>query len=58
VEVGTQRWSAQPGERVWVPRGETHRMGNTGDRPGRVLEVAYGDFDEADIERLHDDYVR
>jgi hypothetical protein len=33
-------------------------MANQGERPGRVLEVAFGDFDEADIVRLADDYAR
>jgi hypothetical protein len=33
-------------------------MGNSGDRAGRLLEVGFGHFDEADIERLEDDYVR
>jgi mannose-6-phosphate isomerase len=33
-------------------------MANRGDQPGRLLEIAYGVFDEADIERLDDDYAR
>ena len=43
---------------MWVPRGSTHRLGNPGPMLARVLEVAFGDFDEADIERLEDDYTR
>ena len=58
VTVGEQTWSAQPGEKVWVPQGSVHRMANKGDAPGRLLEVAFGDFDEADIVRLEDDYTR
>lgn len=58
ITVGERTWVAQPGERIWVPAGETHRMGNSGDAVARVLEIAYGDFDEDDIERLHDDYER
>ncbi len=58
VTVGDRSWTAQPGDTVWVPCGATHRMGNTGDRPGRLLEVAFGHFDEADIHRLQDDYAR
>lgn len=46
------------GERVWVPRGAVHRMGNQGDTEVRVLELAFGHFDEDDIERLEDDYAR
>lgn len=58
VEVDDRSWSARPGERVWAGRGSRHRMGNSGTRPGRVLEVAFGHFDETDIERLQDDYAR
>ncbi len=58
VTVDDRSWLAQPGETVWVPRGATHRMGNPGEQPGRLLEVAFGLFDESDIERLQDDYVR
>ena len=58
VTVGERTWEAQVGESVWVPQGAVHRMANKGDRPGRLLEVAYGDFDEADIVRLEDDYAR
>jgi mannose-6-phosphate isomerase-like protein (cupin superfamily) len=58
ITVDERHWTAQPGETVWVPRGSVHRMGNSGDRPGRLLEVAFGHFDEADIERLEDDYAR
>ena len=58
VTVGERSWRAEVGETVWVPRGSTHRMGNSGDQPGRLLEVGFGHFDEADIERLQDDYAR
>jgi mannose-6-phosphate isomerase len=58
VEVGDREWDAQVGEQVWVPSGAKHRLGNPGTRPGRLLEIAFGDFDESDIERLQDDYAR
>lgn len=58
VTVADRTWSAAAGESVWVPQGAIHRMANKGDRPGRLLEVAFGDFDEADIVRLEDDYAR
>lgn len=58
VTVGERTWSLGAGERAFVPVGTAHRMGNSGDRPARVLEVAFGHFDEADIERLEDDYTR
>ena len=43
---------------MWIPRGATHRVSNPHDVPGRFLEIALGDFDEDDIERLEDDYAR
>ncbi len=58
ITVDDREWTAQPGEIIWVPRASTHRMGNSGDRPGRLLEVAFGHFDESDIHRLQDDYAR
>ena len=58
ITLDERTWTALPGETIWVPRGSTHRMGNSGDQPGRLLEVAFGHFDEADIERLDDDYAR
>jgi mannose-6-phosphate isomerase-like protein (cupin superfamily) len=58
VTVGDRTWTAEVGEAVWVPVGSVHRMANKGERSGRLLEVAYGDFDEADIVRLEDDYAR
>ena len=58
ITVNDKQWQAQPGEMIWVPWGATHRMGNSGTRPARLLEVAFGHFDEADIERLEDDYAR
>jgi mannose-6-phosphate isomerase len=58
VIVGEESWTAQVGERVLVRAGQLHRLGNSSARPGRVLEIAFGHFDEADIERLDDDYTR
>jgi len=58
VEVDGRAWSAEVDEQVWVPRGAVHRMTNRGDRAGRLLEIAFGHFDEDDIERLQDDYSR
>jgi mannose-6-phosphate isomerase-like protein (cupin superfamily) len=58
VRVGKQTWTLEVGERLVVPAGELHRLGNDTDQPGRILEIAFGDFDECDIERLEDDYTR
>lgn len=58
VTVGRRTWQAEPGELVWVPQGEVHRLCNVGQERARVLEIAFGAFDECDIERLDDDYER
>ena len=58
VEIGGVVEKVQPGEKVWIPRGTTHRLENRGEQTARVLEIAFGHFDECDIERLADDYAR
>ena len=58
ITVGDETWAAQAGELLWIAPGVTHRITNEGERPGRILEVAFGTFDEDDIERLSDDYDR
>jgi mannose-6-phosphate isomerase len=58
VTVGERSWRAHAGERIWVPAGAVHRAGNPGAVRARILELAYGQFDEADIERIEDDYAR
>ena len=58
VTLDEREWTAQPDEVIWIPQGAVHRMGNSGGVEGRVLEVAFGHFDEDDIHRLHDDYAR
>jgi mannose-1-phosphate guanylyltransferase/mannose-6-phosphate isomerase len=58
VEVEGQTNSVVTGGRAWIPRGSTHRLGNSGTAVVRVLEIAFGHFDEDDIERLVDDYDR
>jgi mannose-6-phosphate isomerase len=57
VEIDGHRSEPRVGERLLIRAGQTHRLGSSG--PGvRVLEVAFGDFDEDDIERLEDAYGR
>ncbi len=58
VEVAGLASTVDAGGRAWIPRGSTHRLGNSGNTAVRVLEIAFGHFDEDDIERLVDDYDR
>jgi mannose-6-phosphate isomerase len=57
VLVGERTHVAATGEEFFIPRGTVHRV-TGGDRPARFLEVAFGSFDEDDIERLEDRYGR
>lgn len=58
ITIGDAVVTASAGDEFFVPVGERHRMGSASDRPCRVLEIAFGHFDEDDIERLSDDYGR
>ena len=57
VELDGKAWETKAGEEVWIPVGATHRVRAPG-KGGRLLEVAFGHFDEADIVRLSDRYGR
>lgn len=46
------------GEEVWIPVNVRHRLSCTGDKPVRVLEVTFGNWQQADITRYEDDYDR
>ncbi len=57
VTVGEQKTEVKPGDNFFVARGAKHRV--LGGPNGVVfLEIGFGDFDEADITRIEDDYGR
>jgi mannose-6-phosphate isomerase len=58
VEVAGRSWTPAAHEEIWIPAGATHRLSAPGERGGRIVEVAFGHFDEDDIERLSDRYGR
>jgi mannose-6-phosphate isomerase-like protein (cupin superfamily) len=58
IQIGNRVVEAQPGEEFVVSAEEPHRIRNTGQTRGRVLEVAYGYTTEDDTFRLQDDYGR
>jgi mannose-1-phosphate guanylyltransferase/mannose-6-phosphate isomerase len=45
------------GEELWIPAGARHRLSSTGPTV-RVLEVAFGNWQQEDITRYDDDYSR
>jgi mannose-1-phosphate guanylyltransferase/mannose-6-phosphate isomerase len=57
VQVGDPVCEYRAGDEVWIPAGEKHRLVcNPGSRPVRVLEVAFGNWQQADITRYEDDF--
>ena len=58
VQVGEQERACRAGEEIWIPANEKHRLSCGGNQPVRVLEVAFGNWQQDDIKRYADDYVR
>lgn len=58
VQVGDRITEHGPGDEIWIPANERHRLTCAGDRPVRVLEVAFGNWQQADITRYEDDFKR
>jgi mannose-6-phosphate isomerase len=57
VQLGDQTLRPRPGDELWIPANTPHRL-SAADRPVRVLEIAFGNWQQADILRLADDYAR
>lgn len=57
VEVDDQVLYPHPGDEIWIPAGAKHRLSSSGGE-ARVLEVAFGNWQQADITRYADDYAR
>ena len=57
VTVGDNVTEVAPGQNFFVARGTQHRV-KGGPQGITFLEIALGQFDEADITRLEDDYGR
>lgn len=58
VQVGDEIRACKAGDEIWIPAGERHRLTCVGDKPVRVLEVAFGNWQQDDIQRYADDYKR
>jgi mannose-6-phosphate isomerase len=58
IQVGDQIREYRAGAEIWIPAGEKHRLTCQADRPIRVLEVAFGNWQQADIVRYADDFQR
>ncbi len=58
VQVGEDERECKAGDEIWIPANEKHRLSCRGDRPVRVLEVAFGNWQQDDITRYADDFQR
>lgn len=58
VELGEQKRTLKPGERITITAGQWHRLANPGKHKLTIYEAQSGAPDETDIERAEDDYGR
>lgn len=58
VQVGDHERVCKAGDEIWIPANEKHRLSCKGGRPVRMLEVAFGNWRQDDIQRYADDYQR
>ena len=57
VQIGDETLHPRQGDELWIPANTQHRL-SAPDRPVRVLEIAFGNWQQADIIRFADDYAR
>lgn len=57
IIIGDTETVAKAGDEFFVPKKATHRI-RANDQHVRILELAFGAFDENDIVRLEDSYGR
>lgn len=57
VQINDDLFYPKAGEELWIPAMARHRLSSTGPVV-RVLEVAFGNWQQADIQRFEDDYAR
>jgi len=58
VQLGETERACRAGEEIWIHANEKHRLSCVGDKPMRVLEIAFGNWQQADITRFADDFQR
>ncbi|MEX2089097.1 MAG: mannose-6-phosphate isomerase [Bacteroidota bacterium] len=57
VQVGESFVHPKAGDEIWIPANTKHRL-SSGGPAVRVLEVAFGNWQQEDITRYEDDYQR
>ena len=58
VQVGDETRVYCAYDEIWIRAQEKHRLGCKADTPVRVLEVAFGNWQQEDIVRYDDDFGR
>lgn len=58
VQVGEAIKEYNTGDEIWISATEKHRLSCKGNKSVRVLEVAFGNWQQDDIKRYDDDYKR
>jgi mannose-6-phosphate isomerase len=58
VQLGEEERIYQAGDEIWIPANKKHRLSCRGEKPVRVLEVAFGNWEQDEIRRYADDYHR
>ncbi|HAL83965.1 MAG TPA: mannose-6-phosphate isomerase [Mucilaginibacter sp.] len=58
IQVGEKVHEYMSGDEIWIPANEKHRLTCVSAQPVRVLEVAFGNWQQEDITRYSDDYNR
>lgn len=58
IEVDDDTKTYSPGDEIWIPANSRHRLSSASKVPVRVLEIAFGNWQQADITRFADDYAR
>lgn len=57
VEIDDKLFQSKPGDVFVIMKNTKHRLSSP-KKKGRVLEISFGNFDEADIQRFEDIYGR
>ncbi|MCA9968728.1 MAG: phosphomannose isomerase type II C-terminal cupin domain [Anaerolineales bacterium] len=57
VQVNDDIFYPKAGDEIWIPANARHRLGSNGPAV-RVLEVAFGNWQQEDITRYEDDFDR
>lgn len=58
IQVGDIIKTYHTGDEIWIPVNEKHRLLNQGTAAIRILEVAFGTWQQEDIKRYENDYER